>query len=178
MLSSLPDTLTAPAAELLRSPVTYAVLGMAWLTRRLRRGTLSAWFFGLPGVVAHESAHWLMAWATGARPASFRPWPHRLDKGRWALGSVQVAQLSAFNAVPVGLAPLLLLVGGAWGWWTLVQRDVGPLEPVFWWGSYLVALAAADAWPSGADWRLAASSVPGLLLWSVLVVGAVYGGLM
>lgn len=178
MLSSLPDALSEPATELLWSPVTYAVLGMALLTRRLRRGPLSAWFFGLPGVMAHEGAHWLMAWVTGARPATFRPWPQRLEKGRWALGSVQVAQLSAFNAVPVALAPLLLLAGGAWGWWVLVQREVGPMEPVFWWGSYLIALAAADAWPSGADWRMAASSTTGLMFWSVLVAGVIYGGMM
>ncbi|MBK5273533.1 MAG: hypothetical protein JJE30_00580 [Desulfuromonadales bacterium] len=64
----------------------------------------------LPGVVLHETTHLLAGVLFRAAPYSFslRPERNRVDGG-WILGSVVFGRVTAFNAVPIALAPLSLL---------------------------------------------------------------------
>ena len=147
------------------SPVSYAILAMSIATRLVRRGPVSAWLFGLPGIIVHEMSHWAVAKLTGGRPMNYRPWPGRMEDGAWALGTVAITRLTWFNGAPIGLAPLLMNGLALWGWAELVTRAVAVTEPMFWWGSYLVAIALADGWPSRADYRIAGHSLTGIVVW-------------
>lgn len=149
--------------------VTIAVvIALAGLSRGLRQRVLSAWFFGLPGVIAHELAHWITALLLGGRPTRLRPWPSRMADGRWALGSVQVRHLNMLIAAPIGLAPLALLPASACLVELLATR-VPMTSPWYWAGAYTAAMGVTDAWPSRADWRIALRSWPLAL---VLLAGA------
>lgn len=63
----------------------------------------------LPGVILHELAHFLTGTLLRAEPGSFNLIPQRRLDGRWTLGSVAFRRVTAFNAVPIALAPLGLL---------------------------------------------------------------------
>jgi hypothetical protein len=63
----------------------------------------------LPGVVLHELAHLLTGILFQADPCNFNLIPERRCDGRWALGSVAFRRVTAFNAVPIALAPLGLV---------------------------------------------------------------------
>ena len=126
-------------------------------------GRLGLWAYALaalPGTVAHEFAHWLVALVLGARPQFPRLVPERTAHG-WRLGSVRF-QPGMFRAVPIVLAPLALLPL-AW-WWTLawVEPAGGPLRALHAW---LAASLLSGSLPSRADFRIA---VPALAILAAL----------
>lgn len=64
----------------------------------------------LPGVALHELAHLLAGILFRAAPRDFNLLPerNRVDNG-WTLGSVVFGRVTAFNALPIALAPLGLM---------------------------------------------------------------------
>lgn len=80
---------------------------------------LALW--NLAGVVLHEMAHLLVGAVLGAGPRGMTLVPRREGNG-WRLGSVSFSRITAFNAVPVALAPLGLagvacLIARYWSAW-------------------------------------------------------------
>jgi len=63
----------------------------------------------LPGVALHETSHLILGLVFRARPCGFNLIPERNHHGGWTLGSVEFGRVTALNAVPIALAPLLLL---------------------------------------------------------------------
>ena len=109
-----------------------SLLALAWLSRMvsLRIQTITYYLTGsgdmsrviiflvlLPGVILHESAHWLMARLVGLRTGKFRVWPNK--QGDYiGLGSVSVERSDVWRDSLVGIAPLLFgnLVLALIGW--------------------------------------------------------------
>ncbi len=71
----------------------------------------------LPGVILHESAHWLTARLVGLRTGKFRVWP-RKQGDYLGLGSVSVERSDVWRDSLVGVAPLIFgnLVLALIGW--------------------------------------------------------------
>lgn len=142
----MPGWLVVPATA-----DTLLVLGALLLLRASSR--LGMWpyaLLALPGTIAHEFAHWLVALVLGARPRFPALLPQRTPHG-WRLGSVTF-RAGMFRAVPIVLAPLLLFPL-AW-WWTLafVAPADWPLRALHAW---LAATFLSASLPSSADWRIA-----------------------
>lgn len=77
------------------------------LTGSVNLATLAIFILFLPGVVVHESAHWLAARLLGLRTSHFQVWPER--QGNYIrLGSVGVQRGGIWLDSLVGLAPLLM----------------------------------------------------------------------
>lgn len=98
-----------------------ALLLLAWLSRQLslhiqyllhfitRNGDLTVillFLLLLPGVVTHEAAHWIVAYALGLKPSKFRVWPQK-QRQYIGLGSVSVKSGSLWQESIVGMAPLI-----------------------------------------------------------------------
>lgn len=98
-----------------------ALLLLAWLSRQLslhiqyllhfitRNGDLTVillFLLLLPGVVTHEAAHWIVAYALGLKPSKFRVWPQK-QRQHIGLGSVSVKSGSLWQESIVGMAPLI-----------------------------------------------------------------------
>lgn len=64
--------------------------------------------WSITGVVLHELAHLLAGILFGARPVNISLLP-RFDGRKWRLGSVSFTRITAWNAVPVALAPIALI---------------------------------------------------------------------
>ncbi|MCC6456860.1 MAG: hypothetical protein IT328_18030 [Caldilineaceae bacterium] len=77
------------------------------LTRSQNSATLAIFLFFLPGVLLHESAHWIMARLLGLKTGKFRVWPKRHGK-HIGLGSVSVESRDVIRDSLVGVAPLLV----------------------------------------------------------------------
>lgn len=128
------------------------------LALRYARGPYSAWFAHLPGTLAHELAHYLVAFITGSRPS---PISLRLERkqGGWVLGSVRFTpgRLSAgFVALaPLYLLPLLALAlwpsGDAAGTWSAAAQG------------YVFVMIGFSAAPSSTDWAIASKYPLGTL---------------
>jgi hypothetical protein len=134
------------------APEALLPVAIAFLLIRLS-GRLGMWAYALaalPGTVAHEFAHWLVALLLGARPQFPTLVPERTTHG-WRLGSVRF-QPGMFRAVPIVLAPVLLLPL-AW-WWTLAF-----VAPADWpWRAlhaWIAASLLSGSLPSRADFRIA-----------------------
>lgn len=61
----------------------------------------------LPGVIVHELMHYLVALIL-ANPTKFSIWPRR-QGGKIVLGHVEVSGLHWLSAIPVAMAPLLMI---------------------------------------------------------------------
>ena len=94
-----------------------------------RLGMWAYSLFALPGTVAHELAHFVVAFLLRAQP-SFPNFIPKRDGDAWRLGSVQAAP-NLITTIPIALAPFLLLPAGLWyavsimsdgtGWWYLIH---------------------------------------------------------
>lgn len=63
----------------------------------------------LPGTLTHEAVHWMAGRLFGTRLVSMSALPRRMPDGELPLGCVLFMRLRWWNAVPVALAPFLLI---------------------------------------------------------------------
>ena len=164
------------------------------LTRRaeIALALFSLLFF--PGVLLHETSHYLMARLLGVRTGRFSLLPQKMANGRLQLGFVETAPADWVRDGLVGVAPLLL--GGVFvayaglsrlGLTVLWDRFVtaGPaaslqalpdlhVQPDFWLWFYLVFVVSSTMLPSPSDRRawLPLVLVASLLLGLSLLAGA------
>lgn len=105
-----------------------------------------------PGILVHESAHWLTAKLLGVRTLDFSVWPKRKTKGKVQYGAVRIAQTDIVRGSLIGLAPLvvaslLIIVIGRYALGTEALRQA--LASGQWgqaWGALSQSMRAADFW--------------------------------
>lgn len=145
------------------------VLVLFWV-RRQARATHIVWIylFEIIGVWFHEYCHVLVSLLFGADVRGICLFPRQTEYG-WTMGSVEISRINAFNAVPIALAPLLLipftyLVIKFWGFLFPVPSLLSTL------GMYGTSfLLLYDCLPSQQDLRIAAN-------WkSIVLYGSVAG---
>jgi hypothetical protein len=126
-----------------------AVLALQRLARRFGLWAYAA--FALPGTLAHELAHFVVALVLAADPQLPRLWPRRTERG-WRLGSVAF-RARWWRAGPIALAPLLLMPASL-AWLAVFVADArgGWLALHAWIAGTLLSAAL----PSRADLRIAA----------------------
>ena len=75
-----------------------------------RDPVITIWLFSLiffPGILLHETSHYLTAKVLGVRTGKFSLLPRALPGGRLQLGSVEVAQTDVVRDSIIGVAPLI-----------------------------------------------------------------------
>lgn len=136
------------------------------------RSLWSAALVNFVGVVLHEMAHFAVAFVLGGRPTRFSVWPRRTVNG-FVFGQVVCARITFFNAMPIGLAPLMLLPM-AW----LIERNFFLYLPVtvvnYLIYLFLLVIVIENALPSTADWRLVWHHPFGLLGWVIVLAGGIW----
>jgi hypothetical protein len=165
-----------------------------------RRPDLTVVLFALlflPGVLLHESSHYLMALLLRVRTGAFSLLPRRLQDGRLQLGYVETAPAGPVREALIGVAPLLaggLFVAyagarqmGLTSVWeaALSSAESGgeafvsalaslPYRPDFWLWFYLTFTVSSTMLPSSSDRRgwLPVALIAILLLGVSLLVGA------
>lgn len=93
-------------AWLSRQIALYLQLPVYAFTRSQDAAAVGLFLIFFPGVIIHESAHWLAARLLGLRTGAFRVWPRRRGK-TIGLGSVSVQRSDPLRDSLVGIAPLL-----------------------------------------------------------------------
>jgi hypothetical protein len=134
----------------------------------MSRGYLM-FFMALPGTIAHELCHLLVAFLTGSKPSNFSIIPKKV-KGGWTLGSVAFVP-GRFSAGFVALAPLYLMPVFAYLAY-LFSSEVGEYAQIGL--GYAAGLATGFMWPSGVDWKIAARYPVGTLLFFLIIGGGGY----
>lgn len=145
-----------------------SLLALAWFSGRISLGiqqvvynftgsvdyaVIAYFLLLLPGIVVHEAAHWVTAWALGLKPGKFVIWPKR--RGRMVgLGSVTALRGGPLRDSLVGMAPLfagtilVALMADAWFGGAALEQDLAGGSLALWFG----ALAAAFQRPDSALW--------------------------
>lgn len=159
-----------PANPPLLDPLDLAfVVACLLLIVLSRRWVLLYALLALPGTFLHESSHWLVAALLGGRPSALTIVPTRTERG-WRLGSVGIRQVRWFNALPIGVAPLLLAPLAVLALGQAARWPAG--HWLHWVGLYVGAAAALACLPSLADWKIVFSRPGGLLFYGALLAGA------
>lgn len=148
---------------------THWLIGGMLVTQYAIAPRLGMWafsLFSLPGTVAHELSHWLVALVLGARP-SFPRLIHKREGGGWTLGSVKVSP-DIVTRIPITLAPFALLPLGIW--YAVVNSDAQG-------GWYLVHVWVASTMlyaslPSRQDWIVALPALicVAVVYWALLPI--------
>ena len=133
----------------------------------LARGNSAYFLLVMPGTLAHELAHFLVALETLGRPQGLTLWPRKTGPDCWTLGTVEF-RAGWLNGGLVGLAPLYLLPLCAWGLWQVSAQAPLPVAAML---GYLAAVTLRCAWPSSTDWLLCLKH-PGLF---IVALGAATG---
>jgi hypothetical protein len=147
----------------------------------------------LPGVLIHETSHWLMATVLGARTGRFSVVPERLPDGTLRLGYVETEHTDLVREALIGVAPLLagstivmavsygLLGVGPLGD-ALARGDLGAAlqhlqivltAPDAWLWIYLVFTVSNSMLPSASDRR---AWLPLLAFVGILLAALLYAG--
>ena len=159
-----------------------------------RHPTVTLIIFSLlffPGVVLHETSHWLMARLLGVRTGNFSLLPRPLKNGRLQLGYVETEPTDVIRDSLIGVAPLITggfavayLAGihlGLFPIVTLIFRQewdqvwgglkILPMWPDFWLWFYLAFAISSTMMPSASDrqaWLPVLLVVGGLVVISLL----------
>ena len=123
------------------------------------------WILAWPGTVIHELMHWIIGLITFAKPLNINIMPSPPGDGSRVLGSVEFANVGWWNALPVGLAPLLAFPL-ALGFAATMQFDWSLSSLLITW---ILASVISQCWPSPGDWQIAFSKPVGVLMWVGLV---------
>jgi hypothetical protein len=127
----------------------------------------------LPGVLLHETSHFLMAHMLGVKTGRFSLIPKKLGNGRLQLGYVETASTDFVRDALIGAAPII--AGGIFVayigvsrlefntlWKSLAQGEASSLriaiksitdQPDFWLWFYLVFTVSSTMMPSSSDRR-------------------------
>jgi hypothetical protein len=148
----------------------------------------------LPGVLLHETSHFLMAHLLGVRTGRFSIIPKKLEGGRIQLGYVETASSDYFRDALIGVAPLV--TGGVFVafagvshlglnnlWDSITQGQISTIglaikamvdRPDFWLWFYLIFAVSSTMMPSTSDRRawLPLILMIVILFGLVLLVGA------
>lgn len=164
------------------------------LTRRSEIAIALFSLIFLPGVLLHESSHYLMARLLGVRTGRFSILPHTQSSGRLRLGFVETASSDWLRDSLIGAAPLI--AGGIFVAYTGLSRlgldefwaglrsqgwEASPAlftavyhRPDFWLWFYLAFAVSSTMLPSESDRKawLPLGLVLGLLAGALLLAGA------
>lgn len=180
------------------------LLSQRWLHREIqlvlylitRRQAATLVLFSLlffPGVLLHESSHYLAARLLGVRTGGFSILPALLPDGKLRLGYVETTPTDVFRDSLIGSAPLItgggvvaylginrlglvplapLIAAGNWNgfWQGLIAL---PAQTDFWVWFYLAFAVSSTMLPSASDRR---AWLPVVLVAVVLVGGALVAG--
>ena len=163
------------------------------ITRRADIAVVVFSLLFLPGVILHETSHFVSARLLGVRTGRFSIIPQPLPDGRLRMGYVETASTDIVRDSLIGSAPLLvgcvfvlyvaLIPLGLTSVWTeFVKGNLGVLSdavgsmyksPDFWLWFYLVFVVSSTMMPSASDRRawlplavvVALILVIGLLVW-------------
>lgn len=159
-----------------------------------RRSDIALTIFAIlffPGVLLHESSHWLMARVLGVKTGRFSLIPKPLANGRLRLGYVETATPDFVRDALIGVAPFL--AGGAFvifagvfqlhlaAFWENLQEDISNIQllkalfnqPDFWLWFYLVVTVSSTMLPSAADRK---AWLPVAIFVSILLAVSFFAG--
>lgn len=139
-----------------------ALVALLLIRASSRLGMWPYALIALPGTLAHELAHFLVALLLGAQPSFPSLLPQRTAHG-WRLGSVAF-RAGMLRSVPIALAPFLL-APLAWLW--AVHFMAGSAWPGYGLHAWIVAALLSASLPSSADFRIA---FPALAVLAVVAV--------
>lgn len=164
------------------------VIALAYLQNRLhyeiqaisllitRRADLALALYSIlffPGILLHETSHYLMAKALGVKTAGFSLMPRPLPDGRLQLGYVVTSETDMLRDSLIGIAPLIAgsIFVAAIGlglmdvinlWQQIVEGSISNFidqiamefsKPDFWVWFYLVFVISSTMFPSRSDRR-------------------------
>lgn len=107
-----------------------------------------------PGTTAHELCHYTVSKLFFAKPALPSLWPKK-QGDKWVMGSVGFVP-TLINAIPIALAPLLLLPVGVFFAATIMHPADGWHYALYGWIAGNMVFACL---PSSQDWKIAAPSL-------------------
>ena len=134
------------------SPEFYLPVIAALVLMRLshRLGMWPYAMLALPGTIAHEFAHYLVALVLRASPSFPTLLPQSTAHG-WRLGSVTF-RAGFVRALPIALAPTVLLPLALWWMATFMAPTTGGVHYLHAW---VAAALVSASLPSSADFKLA-----------------------
>jgi hypothetical protein len=144
--------------------MTATIILLACMIRYFAGGP-GTWFIAWPGTAVHELCHWFVGLITLGQPDQINIMPSPPKDGEQVLGSVTFNNIGWWNALPIGIAPLLGL--------PIALAIAGHYTFDWSWGSalcvWILASVVSQCWPSSTDWRIAFKHPVGV---------ALYGGLL
>lgn len=153
----------------------FLILLVVFLVRAKYATYQSMWMTAMvnvPGTVLHEFMHYWVGLVMNAHPCNFTIFPKRDPEGYYVMGSVGFRNITAYNAVPAAMAPLLLLPLGFY-----INRYLLPLLPMNLTNYVLYVLLQTiiieNAMPSRADFRVAGMYLTGVVMYGAILVALI-----
>jgi hypothetical protein len=146
--------------------VVYVLVAMAIIRVSRHAGMWIYALVALPGTLAHELAHFIVASILFAHPRFPSLIPIRIERGGWRLGAVAFRADYA-RALPIAMAPLALAPLALWWAGTFLHTASWPLYGLHVW---VVAAMMTASVPSRADFKLALPALIALIAAGVIVL--------
>jgi len=119
------------------------------------------------GTIAHELMHFTLGLLFFAKPIFFSLIPKKSNSGGYTLGSVSFNNINFINALPVSLAPLLLIPISLYLLFLSIGSDTYYIKFIF---SYLAAIFFISSKPSSADLNILFDNKKGIILYLGIIL--------
>jgi len=127
------------------------------------KNTFFHFLYILPGTIFHELSHFIFGMLFFASPVNFSLIPKKNENG-WTLGSVSFKNINFFNAVPISMAPLILVPLS----YSLYQDNNLLI-------AFIIYECLFSSIPSSQDINVAKSNIAGIILYiAILIIGGSY----
>ena len=125
-------------------------------------------FLFFPATLAHELMHYVVALITFGKPKAPYLWPRKTELG-WVAGHVDCQRLTAFNVVPIAMAPFVLLPLAYWCY-QQSHYSVSTQQVALW--IIAAGICFIGAIPSRHDFKLMFRFPISVLLWGAICLVA------
>lgn len=154
---------------LLAVGVIFAIIIHASLKNISNRNMIARALYDMFGTAAHEASHFLTAWVFNGKPTSFSIFPKNNGNGKWTFGYVDCMNITWYNAIPIGLSPLLLFPVAFY----IYTSEFLILDSIFlsmMLKTVLGLMLVGSALPSLPDLRVATKSIFGVFFYFTLLL--------
>jgi len=155
---------------------TLIILSIIKISTNFFKTNFIAFFiFSLPGTLAHELAHFLLGLILFAKPVGFSLIPKRTSETGFTMGSVNFTNINAINAIPIAIAPILLIPLGfiasidILNYLSNHEFTIKYLLISIGLGLSIFSIFSSSI-PSSQDFKVALSSKSGLILYTIIIV--------
>lgn len=149
----------------------FIFITLYFILKKVSKSNTFLLIFNFPGTVVHELSHFILGLIFLAKPKNYTLIPKKTENG-YVLGSVSFTNIRWYNAIPIGMSPLILLPLSLYLIFILININMTNIE--FFIYTYIISSILISSKPSTTDIYVALESKIGILFYLAIIAFIIF----